>query len=76
VQQVAMEKQYTKTHNTQLIDQFTAKVVKEALELNDSLRSQLETHYNQTHSVQLKFNNADYDRLTSEMYQKYPFKGF
>ena len=76
LQQVAMEKKYTKTHNAQLIDQFTAKVVKEALELNDSLRSQLEDHYNHTNSVHLKFNNADYDKLTAEMYQKYPFKGF
>lgn len=76
LQQVAMEQKYAKTNDGKVIDKFTERVVKEALELNDTLRHQLEVHYNQTHADQLKFSNADYDRLTAEMYKKYPFKGF
>ncbi len=75
-QQLVMEKEYAKTHDAKVIDKFTAHAVAQALELNDKLRSQLETYYNQTHNVKLKFDNVDYDKLTAEMYKKYPFKGF
>ena len=59
-----------------MIQQFTDEAVSEAFKLTDKLTVTLEEHYNQTHAAKLNFTNADFDRLTEETYQKYPFSGF
>lgn len=75
-QQVKMEQKYAKTHDVKLIQQFTDDAVAESFKVTSELTTKLENHYNQTHTVKLNFTNADFDRLTEETYQKYPFSGF